>query len=257
MKRLLGGVVAVGVLLGVGVAVVFGLFAHGGGEQMSGEALAVGLYGQDVSSGPWNCDDMGDIVNPPRADEFPPVAAMVEAEDLSVRVEVPGSGVASVMAGRAKEGRPYADEKEALSDSEDGVLLYIAIVRKAQQDNPELVVSEDEARAYLRSHPPGPCESGGPVRIEGVTDSQLVRGIQIQHTTTRFVQGLINSSLRSGVAVDQTIADMIAQARPTVKITEVAFGPAGGLECTEDGAKVDCPPGLPTPTAAATPPATP
>ena len=255
MKKVLAALVALAVLLGAGLGVFFGLLADRGGGEVSGEALAVGLYGQDVSSGSWPCDDMNDILNPPGAGRFPPVAAVIEAEDVGPPIEIPGSGVASLMAARAKGGRPFGDDKQALKDSEEGVLLYIAIVREASQSNPDLVVSEDEARAYLQAHPPGPCEAGGVVAMPGLTEDQLIRGVQISKTTNNFIQDLINTARRSGseVHLDQTIADLIAQARPTVKITEVAFGPAGELECTEGGVKVACPSDLPTPEATATP----
>jgi hypothetical protein len=114
-------------------------------------------------------------------------------------------------------------------------------------------VSEDEARDYLEDHSQGTCESGALVRPEAVTDEQMVRAIQIDRTTIRYVQELINSSFRTGGNVDKTVADMIARARPTVKITEVAFAPAGALECATDGTQVPCPSSLPTPEAAATP----
>jgi len=255
MKRLLAALAGLVVLVGVGLAVFFGLFAdRGGGAQIPGEALAASLTGQDVG-GSFPCDDINDFLNPPGADRFPPVVAVVDAADVGPPIHIKGRGVAFGAVARAEEGRPYADDKEALRDSEDGVLLYIAIVREASQSNPELVVSEDEARAYLRAHPPGPCEAGGLVAMPGLTEDELVRGIQIGETTNNFIQDWINTARRSGseVNLDQTIADLIAQARPTVKITEVAFGPAGELECTEGGVKVACPSDLPTPEATAAP----
>lgn len=258
MKKALAALAAVAALVGIALSLFFGVFADRGGGQTSAEALALGLYGQEAS-GPWPCDDISDIVSPPGADRFPPVAAVVEAADLGPLIEIPGSGVAALAARRAKEGQPYASDNEALKESEDGVLLYISIVR---QGDPDVVVSQDEARAYLQAHPPGPCEAGGTVRVGGVTDSQLIRGVQIGETTNNFIQQAMQASARSGSipsmgSMDQTIAEMIAGARPTVKITEIAFSAAEGLECTEGGAKVACPAGLPTAPATPTPAAKP
>jgi hypothetical protein len=248
VKKMLAALGGLAVLLGAGLAILFGLFSDGNGEQMSGEALAVGLYQEDPS-GSLTCDDMKEIVNPSSIESLPAVVAVVEAEDVGFRIEIPNRNVASLMLARAKAGRPFADEKAALNDIEDGYLLYIGILRKARRGEPGVVVSEDEAREYLENHSQGTCESGALVRPKGVTDSQMVRAIQIDQTTTRFIQELINSNVPAGSIrnVDQAIADMVSGARTTVKITEVGLSATGGLECTQGGAKVSCPAGLPAP----------
>lgn len=222
----------------------------------AGEAPATSLAGQDVG-GSFPCDDMDDMVNPPGADRFPPVAAVVEAAGVGPPFDIKGKGVAFIAAGRARNGEPYASDEAAVKDAEDGVLLYIAIVR---QGDPDLVVTEDEAKAYLQAHPPGPCEAGGPVVMPWVTEDELVRGIQIGETTNNFIQRLMNralESLHSGVGGGQTVEDLIAQARPTVKITEVGFAAGGGLGCTQGGANVACPADAISAEASATPTATP
>jgi hypothetical protein len=238
MKKLLAALAALAVLLGVGLAVFFGLLADPGGEEISGEALAGGLYELDVSEGR-TCDDVREIVNPPVLESLPPVVAVVEAEDIQFSIEILSRNVSSLMVSRAQSGRPFADEKQALREIEDGIILYIALVREGRG------VSEDEARAIVEEGINFSCG----IAPEHLSKEQLVRAIQIDRTTTRFVQQMIiDSSGASGarVGLDQAIADLITQARPTVKITEVALAAAGGLECTQADVKVACPSGLPT-----------
>jgi hypothetical protein len=248
MKKLLGALAALAVLLGVGVglAVFFGLLRDQGGGETAGEALAGGLYEQDVAEGR-TCDDVMEIVNPSALSSLPPVVAVIEAEDIQFSIEIPNRRVASLMVASAKSGQPVA-EKQALREVEDSIILYIALVREG------FGVSEDEARKYLESEIHFSCG----IAPQWLSKEQLVRAVQINNTTSRFVQQMDESSVRSGVgaALDQAIADRIAQARPTVKITEVALAAAGGLECTQADVKVACPSGLSTsePTPSPAPP---
>ncbi|MCJ7509922.1 MAG: hypothetical protein MUP14_03425 [Dehalococcoidia bacterium] len=240
---MLAALAALAVLLGVGLAVFFGLLRDQGGGETAGEALAGGLYGEDMSES-WTCDDIREILYPSGIERFPPVVAIVEAEDVGARLDVPSAYLVSLMARRAELGRPHAGEKEALREIEDRYLLYIAAVREAGQGNSGLLVSEDEARAYIKSRRTGDCGA----TVERLVETQMVPFAQVDLTTNRFIQQMFDSAVRSGVGVDvdQTIADLIAQARPTVKVTEVALAAAGGLECTQADAKVACPLGLPT-----------
>ncbi|MCJ7509921.1 MAG: hypothetical protein MUP14_03420 [Dehalococcoidia bacterium] len=236
-KLLLVALAALAVLVGIGLAVFFGLLRDQGGGETAGEALAGGLYGEDVPEGR-TCDDVMEITNPAALDSLPPVVAVIEAEDIQFSIEILNRSVASLMVARAKSGRPFAEEKQPLREIEDRIILYIALVREG------FGVSEDEARKYLESEIHLSCG----IAPEGLSKEQMVRGVQINNTINRFVQQMDESNIRSGagVDVDQTIADLIAQARPTVKITEVALAAAGGLECTQADAKVACPLGLPT-----------
>jgi len=239
MKKLLAALAALAalaVLLGVGVAVFFGLLRDQGGGETAGEALAGGLYEQDVSEGR-TCDDVMEIVNPSALSSLPPVVAVIDAEDIQFSIEIPNRRVASLMVASAKSGQPVA-EKQALREVEDSIILYIALVREG------FGVSEDEARKYLESEIHFSCG----IAPQWLSKEQMVRAVQINNTTSRFVQQMDESSVRSGVGVDvnQMIAELIAQARPTVKITEVALAAAGGLECTQADVKVACPLGLPT-----------
>jgi hypothetical protein len=234
-KLLLAALAALAVLVGVGLAVFFGLLADRGGGEISGEALAGGLYQQDVSEGR-TCDDVMEIVNPSALSSLPPVVAVIEAEDIQFSIELRNRSVASLMVASAKSGQPIADEKQALREIEDGIILYIALVREGRG------VSEDEARAYLEGEIHFSCG----IAPQWLSKEQMVRAIQVNRTTTKFVQGMIDGSIPSEVGVDEAIADLIAQARPTVKVTEVALAAGGGLECTQADAKVACPAGLPT-----------
>jgi hypothetical protein len=169
-------------------------------------------------------------------DSLPPVVAVIEAEDIQFSIELLNRNVASLMVASAKTGRPFADEKQALREGEDSIILYIALVREG------FGVSEDEARAYLESGPHFSCG----LAPQWLSKEQMVRAIQIEHTRTKFVQQMIDSGVGSQASLDEAVADRIAQARPTVKITEVALAAAGGLECMQADAKVACPSGLPT-----------
>jgi hypothetical protein len=234
MKKLLAALAAV--LVGVGVVVFFGLPADRGGGDTAREALAVGLYGEDMSES-WTCDDIREIVNPSALSGLPPVVAVIEAEDIQFSIEILNRNVASLMVAGATSGRPYADEKQALREIEDSIILYIALAREGRG------VSEDEAQAILEKGMDFACG----MAPQGVSEAQMVRAIQMDRTTTRFVQQMIIDGSAGPQTVDQAIADLIAQARPTVKITEVALAATGGrLECTQADVKVACPSGLPT-----------
>lgn len=237
MKKLLVALAALAVLLGVGLAVFFGLLRDQGEGEISGEALATGLNQLDVSEGR-TCDDVMEIVNPSALSNLPPVVAVIEAEDIQFSIEIPNRRVASLMVASAKSGQPVADEKQALREIEDGIILYIALVREG------LGLSEDEAWAILERGINFSCG----IAPQWLSEAQMVRAVQIDRTTTRFVQQMIIDSGASGarIAIDQAIADRIAQARPTVKVTEVAFAAAGELECTQADVRVACPSGLPT-----------
>ena len=241
MKRLVIALAAAAILGGTGLAFFLGLIGGEGGGTVSGEAFVVSAYPQDAGAR-WTCDDIKEIVNPAGADGFPRVVAVVEAQDVGVRLDVAGRYLASHMIARAKNGQPFSDEKAALRDIEDGYILYIAALKDG------LGVSEDEARSYLEQQTPGPCN----VTAEGVTENDALRTIQVERTKSRIVQKMLKD-LKPGEDVYQVMAARIAQERPTVEITEVSFGMQGGLECTRDGAQVPCPPDLPAPEPAATP----
>lgn len=235
MKKLVAALVVAAILAGIGLGLVFTLLSIGDGEGVSGEALVVSGYSQVVGQA-WSCDDISEILNPEGTERFPSVVAVVEAPQLQVRLGVSARYLLSHMIASAKNGQPFSDEKAALRDIEDGYILYIAAVRDG------LGVSEDEARSYLENRPPGRCE----VTPQGVTEAEMVRATQVERTKSRLVQKML-SELGPGEDIYRVMAARIARARPTVQITEVAFAPAGRLECTRDGAEVDCPPDLPTP----------
>jgi hypothetical protein len=241
MRKLVALTILV-VAAGVGLALWFGPFAGSGGGNKYGEPFVLSVYAEPVGGG-WSCDDIREIVNPRGVERYPPVVAVVEAHDVGMRVDATNRYLVSHMVARAKGGHPFADEEEALKDIEDGYILYIAAVRDG------LGVSEGQARARLEDQPRGSCE----VSAEGITEEQLARTMQVALTNARLVRQIVDTSVQLGADADQMIAARIAQERPTVKITEVAFGAAGGLECTEGGVKVDCPPDLPTPQATPTP----
>ena len=241
MKKLLAALVVAAMLAGVALALLFTLLSVGDGEQVSGEAFVIAAYAQDIGQG-LTCDDIREIVNPEGTERFPLVVAVVEAADVDVRLHVAARYLVSHMVARAKGGRPFSDEKAALRDIEDGYILYTAAVRDG------LGVSEDEARSYLENRPPGRCE----VTAEGLTETEALRTIQVERTKSRLVQKMLRE-LEPGEDIYQLMAARIAQERPSVEITEVAFGTGGELECTRDGAQVDCPSDLPTPEPTATP----
>jgi hypothetical protein len=241
VKKLLAALAALLVLVGAGLATFFTLFAGDEGAAISEEPFVVSTYAEPIG-GSWTCDDIREIVNPEGTERFPAVVAVVGARDVRVRLHVASRYLVSHMVARAKSGQPFSDEKAALRDVEDGYILYMAAVKDG------LGVSEDEARAYLEDQAPGPCD----VTVEGATESDTLRTIQVERTKSRIVQKMLKE-LKPGEDIYQVMAARIAQARPTVKITEVTFGAAGGLECTRDGAQVDCPADLPTPEPTATP----
>jgi hypothetical protein len=241
VSKLLLAVAGLAVLLGVGLAIFFGLFADRGGGGVSGEALVLPAYAEEMGQG-FTCDDIREIVNPEGTESLPAVVAVVEAPDLQVRLGVSARYLRSHMIASAKNGEPFSDEKAALRDIEDGYILYIAAVKDG------LGVSEDQARTYLENPAPGPCD----VTAEGATESEKLQTIQVERTKSRIVQKMLRE-LKPGEDIYQVMAARIAQERPTVKITEVTFGAAGGLVCTRDGAQVGCPSDLPTPVPTAAP----
>jgi len=242
VNKLLLAPVGAAVLVGIGLAIFFGLFGdRGDGETASGQTLTVSTYSQAVGQ-QWSCDDIREIVNPKGTEQFPAIVAVVEAPELQVRLGVSARYLRSHMIGRAKNGEPFGDEQAALRDIEDGYILYIAAVKDG------LGVSEDEARTYLKNQAPGFCD----VTVEGASESDTLRTIQVERTKTRIVQKMLKER-KPGEDVYQLMAARIAHERPAVRITEVAFAAAGGLECTRDGARVDCPSDLPTPVPTTTP----
>jgi hypothetical protein len=232
VKKILAAAVALAIAAGAGLVFLFGpLGDHGGGE-VSAQPLVLSVYAEGMGQG-FTCDDIREIVNPAGAEKLPAVVAVVEAPDIATRLYVTGGYLLSHMIARAKIGQPFADEGAALNDIEDGYILYIAAVKDG------LGVSEEEARAYLEDQAPRRCD----VTVEGATESDTLRTIQIERSKSRIVQKMLKE-LKPGEDVYQVMATRIAQERPSVKITEVAFGAAGGLECNEAGHAVPCPPDI-------------
>jgi hypothetical protein len=241
MRRVLGALVVVGILAGTGFGFLLRPFGGDEGREVSGEPFVLSVYAEETGQG-FTCDDIREILNPEGTEKLPLVVAVVEAPDVGVRLHVASRYLLSHMVARAKNGQPFGDEGAALRDIEDGYVLYVAAVRDG------LAVSEDEARTYLENQAAGRCD----VTAEGATESDSLRTIQVERTKSRLVQKMLKD-LKPGEDIYQVMAARIARERPSVKLTEVAFAPAGGLECTRDGAQVDCPSDLPAPAPAAAP----
>jgi hypothetical protein len=187
--------------------------------------------------------------------------ARLTSGELSV--DVSGKALAAVMNRAEMEGRPIS-EREARDGLIDTAVLDLAVQKRGLEATEERARELYEASiACLRGTPtavPGMSCSGPPrlppPEIRAIGDYILAnsteeeqiklyqKAIGLSRLQSEILKGLTDEERNNPDIVDQMYKDFARKEKASVVVTEVDFGADGGIECSQGGLEVACPPDI-------------